>query len=85
LPYPSSGNTVDVPRESGRERQVRLTIYDVRGRLVKTLVDTGLEPGSHRVVWDGRNERGERVLGGMYLYTLRSEDRTFTRKMVLLR
>ncbi|MFQ6104075.1 MAG: FlgD immunoglobulin-like domain containing protein [Candidatus Glassbacteria bacterium] len=82
---PKTTITFDVPGELGDERQVRLTIYDVRGRKVKALVDSELEPGSHRVVWDGRNDSGQRVTSGVYLYTLRSEAKTYTRKMVMVK
>ena len=81
---PTTTITFDVPGEAGEKKQVRLTIYDIRGRRVKTLIDSELEPGRHRVVWDGRNDRGQRVASGIYLYTLKSGDKTHTRKMVLL-
>ena len=82
---PTTTITFDVSGELGEEKQVKLFIYDIRGRKVRTLVDSEFEPGSHRVIWDGRNERGQRVTSGVYLYTLRSEVKTYTRKMVLVK
>jgi len=82
---PTTTITFDVPGELGEEKQVKLTIYNIRGRKVRTLVDSEFEPGSHRVVWDGRNDRGQQVTSGVYLYTLRSEAKTYTRKMVMVK
>ncbi|MDD5720196.1 MAG: C25 family cysteine peptidase [Candidatus Krumholzibacteria bacterium] len=49
---------------------VRLTLYDVRGRLVRVLVDGTLPAGSHHVVWDGRDQSGQPVGAGVYLARL---------------
>lgn len=65
--------------------RVQLRIYDVRGRLVRTLVDRDYEAGSWTVQWDGRDARGSRVASGAYLYELRAEDRRQVRKMGLLK
>lgn len=45
-------------------------IYDIRGRLVKTITRTGLAPGLNDLYWDGRDDRGEVVATGVYLYRL---------------
>ena len=50
---------------------VRLRLFDAAGRLVRTLVDTKYQsPGSHRVIWDGRDGRERSVGSGIYLYQL---------------
>ena len=82
---PTTTVIFNVPGKLGEGKQVRLTIYDIRGRLVKLLIDSELEPGTHRTIWDGRNDRGERVSSGIYLYRLASEDKTFTKKMTILK
>ncbi len=66
---------------------VRLEIFDVAGRLVRTLVDPGqtVAPGPHRAYWDGIDDRGARVASGVYFYRLKTGTYTKTRKMVLLR
>jgi hypothetical protein len=64
---------------------VRLAIYDVTGRLVRTLVKGRIDPGVHTVRWDGRNERGVTVATGVYFYRMQAGSFTQTRKMVLLR
>ncbi|MFH1843300.1 MAG: FlgD immunoglobulin-like domain containing protein [bacterium] len=53
---------------------IRLVIYDLAGRRVKTLVDEVHEPGSHQAEWRGTDERGRRVASGMYFYRLSMDD-----------
>jgi flagellar hook assembly protein FlgD len=75
----------DIPGEAGRNQHATLTVHDIRGRYVKTLIDSELEPGRRHVVWDGTNDRGMRVTSGVYLYTLRCDTGSSTRKMVLVK
>jgi hypothetical protein len=72
--------------DADRSKQsVSLVVYDVRGRHIRALVDSKLEPGSHRVHWDGRDNSGEIVTSGIYFYALRAGDGTLTRKMTILK
>jgi len=64
---------------------VTLTVYDVRGTRVRTLVRESRAEGTHAVTWDGRNDRGEQVGSGVYLYRLDAAGTSQTRKMVLLK
>jgi hypothetical protein len=50
--------------------KISLVIYDVRGRLIKTLEAGKQAAGEHIVRWDGRDSRGERVVSGIYFYRL---------------
>jgi hypothetical protein len=68
--------------ERGR---VTLAIYDVRGRLVRTLVDESVGEGYQERLWDGKDAKGARVSSGVYFYTLAAGDRTITKKMLLLK
>ncbi len=69
---------------AGTER-VKLTILNVNGRVVRTLVEGTADPGVHSKVWDGRNDRGEAVASGVYFMRLAADDRVETRKMTLLK
>ncbi len=67
--------------EPGR---VRLGIYDVAGRLVRTLVDERTSADHYIVEWDGYDNRGARVSSGVYFYRIVAGKHTQTRKMVLV-
>jgi hypothetical protein len=64
---------------------VRLGVFDVGGRLVRTLVDGSLEAGEHSVTWDGRDARGTLVGSGVYFYTLETNGRQIARRMLVVR
>jgi flagellar hook assembly protein FlgD len=82
---PSTTIVFNVPGESGKKELVKLSIYDTRGRYVKTLIDSELESGAHKIVWDGKNEEGKSVSSGIYLYTLSTKNEMFTKKMTVLK
>ena len=65
--------------------KVSLRVYDVRGRLVRTLVDEVRGPGRHVVDWDGRDDAGVQAASGVYLYRLVNGERTVQKKMSLLK
>jgi hypothetical protein len=60
-----------------------LTVHDVKGRHVITLVNETLAAGAHNAMWNGRNTSGTAVASGVYFYRLESNRETITRKMVL--
>ena len=68
-----------------KEGRARLVVYDLRGRVVRTLVDEVLRPDVYTRVWDGTDDRGQTVSSGIYLYRLESEGFVAARKMTLLR
>jgi trimeric autotransporter adhesin len=65
--------------------RVKLAVYDVQGKLVRTLVDAMLSEGRQERTWDGRDTSGKPVASGVYFYRLETTDRTLTRKMLLLK
>ncbi|MFH1845559.1 MAG: C25 family cysteine peptidase [bacterium] len=66
-------------------QQLQLRIYDVEGRLVKTLAQGFHPAGQHVVVWDGTDGRGARTSSGVYFYRLTTPEKTLVRKMMLLK
>jgi outer membrane protein assembly factor BamB len=80
-PNPGRGETT-LSWELSRDGRARLHIFDVAGRLVRTLVDRELPAGRHSVAWDGRDQRADRVAGGVYFARLEAEGRAFVRKVV---
>jgi hypothetical protein len=65
--------------------QVDLRVFDIRGRVVRTLVTERQAPGRYAVMWDGRDDRGLTVSTGVYFYRLRTEQFTQSRKMMLVK
>jgi len=64
---------------------VELTIYNLLGKKVRTLVTSDLAAGDHSVTWDGLDEIGDGVASGMYLYRLQTGSFVASRKMILMR
>jgi hypothetical protein len=65
--------------------QVNVSIYDIEGKLVKTLVDETLSEGYQQITWDGTDAKGNSAASGVYFYCLTSESHVVTRKMVLIK
>ncbi len=86
--YPNPFNpttTIAFILPAGATRRTTLRIYNILGQQVRTLVDAPLDPGRHRVIWDGHDERNDPVSSGVYFYVLQADSFIDTRKMVLLR
>ena len=64
---------------------VKLGVYNLRGQLVRTLVNEAKSAGDHRVVWDGKDERGNTMSSGIYFYRLDTGKHSETRKMMLMK
>jgi hypothetical protein len=64
--------------------RVELRVFDVAGRLVRTLASGVHEPGRHTMVWNGLDTGGRRVASGVYFYRLDAPEFVATRKLVLL-
>jgi hypothetical protein len=64
---------------------VKLSVYNIRGQLIRTLVNESLDAGIHSVVWDGDNNLGRSVGSGIYLYKLETSDSRIVKKMLLMK
>jgi hypothetical protein len=64
---------------------VTLNIYDLTGRLVKTLVEGPREPGHYSIGWNGKDDAGRQVASGVYFYRLKAGDFVDTKRLILLR
>ncbi|MBT7311757.1 T9SS type A sorting domain-containing protein, partial [bacterium] len=62
-----------------------LSVFDLAGRLVKTLVSGNMNASEHTVVWNGDDNSGRKVSSGTYYYRLNAGDFTETRKMSLIK
>ncbi|OGG50092.1 MAG: hypothetical protein A3F84_02590 [Candidatus Handelsmanbacteria bacterium RIFCSPLOWO2_12_FULL_64_10] len=64
---------------------VRLTIYNILGQQVRTLINNRQAAGIHAVQWDGHDDAGRSVASGLYFYRLTAGEFTQTQKMLLLK
>jgi len=64
---------------------VKVTIYDARGSLVKTLFDGQRAPGAYSIDWDGRADNGDAVASSVYFARIEQDSITRTHKMILLK
>ena len=89
--YPNPFNPETwIPYRLAEDAFVTLTIYDLSGRIVRTLdvghrIASTYESRSKAIYWDGKNRLGERVASGIYFYTLKVGDFSATRRMVILK
>jgi FlgD Ig-like domain len=77
--------TYYTPPIVGAGESVLLTVHDVTGRLVRTLVDASQSPGRHEVLWDGSSDTGEPAARGAYFVQLCQDGETETRRVLLVR
>ena len=78
---PTTTITFAVPKAG----DVTLAIYNLRGRLVRTLAEGPLAAGRHKIVWDGNDSRGQRVASGIYVYRLETNEFAESKKLILTR
>lgn len=84
--YPNPFNpTTTIRFQLPKSCKVRLSIYDISGKLVKTLVDSPKEDGYHSVIWDGKDKTDRNVPSGLYLYRIEIEGFSWTKRMILLK
>ncbi len=83
-PNPFNPTTIiafDIPERT----HASLTVFNVLGQRVATLVDEELSPNRYQVVWDGTADGGHRVASGIYFYRLTAQNTVMTKKMMLLK
>jgi len=67
------------------EQNVSLKIYNMRGQLVKTLVNKKMEAAYHKLIWDGKDDADKTTASGVYFYRMISDEYKATKKMMLLK
>ncbi|MFO7895792.1 MAG: T9SS type A sorting domain-containing protein [Candidatus Cloacimonadales bacterium] len=85
--YPNPFNpTTTIKFSVATENQpTELTIYNLKGQKVKTLVDAELSAGRHTATWNGKDSNQKNVASGVYFYQLSNPQQTETRKMILMK
>lgn len=84
--YPNPFNPATNIRYAVHDRsKVRLTVYNLLGQEIRTLVNDFQSPGYKQISWNGKDSRGNAVSSGLYLYRLQAGDFVQTKKMVFLK
>ena len=84
--YPNPFNPVTTLRyELPEQTHVNITIYDMLGRKVKTILNEQQSPGYKQLIWDASNDNGKPVSASIYLYQIQAGEYISTKKMVLLK
>ncbi len=84
--YPNPFNpTTKIEYQLERAGNISLTIYNVQGKLIRTLVDNEQKAGVYTCSWDGLDNHGTPTASGVYLYQLKNEDRTLSNAMLKLK
>ena len=84
--YPNPFNpTTTIEYEISKRSYLTLTIYNITGQKVRTLVNGYHSAGTHLVKWDGKDNNGNLLPSGVYFYELRSNDQVARQKMTLLK
>jgi flagellar hook assembly protein FlgD len=68
----------------GAPGKVTLKVFDVTGRVIRTLVDEQKVTGRYSIIWDGGNDRGEKVASGVFFYQLNAPGYSGAKKIVVL-
>ena len=84
--YPNPFNpTTQIKYDLPEDMIVTIAIYDVMGRNIRNLMNMSQDAGYHSIQWDAKNDIGEGVAAGMYIYTIQAGEFRATKKMVLLK
>jgi len=83
---PSTTIKFQLPEKNGTATvRTVLRVYDILGRLVRTIVDEDMSPGFYTKQWDGLNDNGVRISSGVYFYSIMAGDFRQTKKMLLIK
>lgn len=83
---PSTMIKFQLPEKNGTATvRTVLRVYDILGRLVRTIVDEDMVPGFYTKQWDGLNDNGVRISSGVYFYSIMAGDFRQTKKMLLIK
>ncbi len=67
------------------DSNINLSIFNIKGQKIKTLINCYLEKGNHSIIWDGSDNFGNSISSGVYLYKLKTKNHQITNRMLLLK
>ncbi len=78
---PSTKISFSLPQNS----HAKLDVFNIKGQLIKSLINDNLTQGLHEVVWNGTDSNGKKTSSGIYFYKLSTKNKTLTKKMLMLK
>ena len=84
--YPNPFNpTTTISYSLPEASKTKLDIYNLKGQLVKSLINADQAAGRHNAIWDGEDSNNHKVASGVYLYRLSSSNKNITKRMLLMK
>jgi len=83
-PNPFNPNTT-IPFYLQNSGHAKLSVYNIKGQLIKILVNGTFTPGMHQISWDGQDNKGNKCAGGIYIYRLETNNSFSYKKLLLLK
>ena len=84
--YPNPFNpSTEIRIDIGDSEWVILSIYDITGKMITTLVDENKATGTYNVTWNGKDQNGNVVSAGIYLYRLQIGNTSLVKKMTMIK
>ncbi|MEJ2545839.1 MAG: FlgD immunoglobulin-like domain containing protein, partial [Calditrichaceae bacterium] len=84
--YPNPFNmSTTIKFQLNTSKQIKILIYDINGRLVNTILNSNLMPGSYKVNWNGKDNKGKDISSGVYYAVVKASDFISTLKLVVIK
>jgi flagellar hook assembly protein FlgD len=84
--YPNPFNPETVIRFATKDPgNVKITVYNIKGQVVKTLTNQNYPSGNHQLIWNGKDDKGRSVSSGIYMYRMETPSYSKTMKMMLMK
>ncbi len=82
-PNPTRNSNISIQYQISETQPITLSIYDVTGKLVKTLVNAETNAGTHTIVWNPGDEQGRLIANGVYLLRLQGKNEHLVQKLII--
>ena len=83
--YPNPfNNDTSIPFELNKPSRVKISIFDINGKIVNTITNKEYSAGKHNIIWQAKNRSANPLASGVYFYQLQSGTMALTRKLILM-